>query len=280
MNVDSARLGETAARPARIWYQSFVDPVEQGPYIRRLQQRLDALAAPGVRYEVHGISPPDRHLSALTELRCAVRTVRHALQAEAEGCDAFVIGHFQEPGLLECRATVDIPVIGLGEATMLQACTLGRSFGLVTINPVFIPWHRDQIIRLGLQQRSVGVRALDTQVASYVRAFEERSAYEEIRAAFAQQAQPLVDAGAEVLIPAGGLPMLLLADERGYTVDGALVLNGIAVVAAMAEAALRLHRITGAACSRRGSFARAPREAIAEFLADAADGGPLPQPAT
>lgn len=259
---------------ARIWYQSFVDPVEQGPYLRRLQQRLDALAAPGVHYEVHGISPPDRHLSALTELRCAVRTVRHALQAEAEGCDAFVIGHFQEPGLTECRAAVDIPVIGLGEATMLHACTLGRSFGLVTINPVFIPWHRDQIIRLGLQQRAVGVRALDTQVASYVRAFEDRAAFEEIMAEFARQAQPLVDDGAEVLIPAGGLPMLLLADERGYTVGGALVLNGIAVVAAMAEAALRLHRVTGAACSRRGSFARAPREAIDEFLADAA--GPRP----
>jgi len=267
MNVDGARLGETVARPARIWYQSFVDPLEQGPYIRRLQQRLDALAAPGVRYEVHGISPPDRHLSPLTELRCAVRTVRHALQAEAEGCDAFVIGHFQEPGLVECRAAVDIPVIGLGEATMLHACTLGRSFGLVTINPVFVPWHRDQIIRLGLQQRAVGVRALDTQVASYVRAFEERSAYDEIKATFAQQAQLLVDEGAEVVIPAGGLPMLLLADERGYTVGGALVLNGIAVVAAMAEAALRLHRLTGAACSRHGSFARAPREAIAEFLA-------------
>lgn len=149
MNVVNERPGDTAVRPARIWYQSFVDPVEQGPYMRRLQQRLDELAAPGVRYEVHGISPPDRHLSPLTELRCAVRTVHHALQAEAEGCDAFVIGHFQEPGLLECRAAVDIPVIGLGEATMLQACTLGRSFGLVTINPVFIPWHRDQIIRLG-----------------------------------------------------------------------------------------------------------------------------------
>lgn len=259
-----------ATPAARIWYQSFVDPVEQAPYVGRLQQRLDALAGPGVRYDVQGLSPPDRHLSALTELRCAVRTVRNAIYAEAQGYDAFVVGHFQEPGLTECRCAVDIPVIGLGEATMLHACTLGRSFGLVTINPVFIPWHRDQIIRMGLQQRAAGVRALDTQVHSYVRAFDDDGAYGALKAAFVQQAQRLVDDGADVIIPAGGLPMLLLGRERALTVDGALVLDGIAVVAALAEAALRLQRSTGAVCSRRGSFARAPREAVDQFLADGA----------
>ena len=45
---------------SRIWYQSFVDPVAQRPYISRLQALLDAYAAPGTRFEVHGIDPPDR----------------------------------------------------------------------------------------------------------------------------------------------------------------------------------------------------------------------------
>jgi hypothetical protein len=30
------------SRPARLWYQSFVHPVEQAPYIKRLQGLLDA----------------------------------------------------------------------------------------------------------------------------------------------------------------------------------------------------------------------------------------------
>ena len=34
-------------RPARIWYQSFVHPVEQAPYMKRLQAALDAAASPG-----------------------------------------------------------------------------------------------------------------------------------------------------------------------------------------------------------------------------------------
>jgi len=251
----------------RIWYQSFVDPDEQAPYIRRLQEQLAACAAGGVRFVVHGISPPDRHLSPLTELRCAVQTVRNAIRAEREGYGAFVIGHFQEPGLIECRAALDIPVVGLGEASMLYACLLGRTFGLVTINPVFVPWHRDQLNRLGLAARAVGVRAIDTQVASWVRAFDDEDAYRQVKDDFERQARALVDAGAEVIIPAGGLPMQLFAREKDFTIDGAVVLNGIATVAVAAEAALKLRRLTGAAVSRRGTFAKAPPQAIEEFLA-------------
>jgi Asp/Glu/hydantoin racemase len=252
--------------PARIWYQSFVDPQEQRPYMLRLQEHLAEYAAPQVRFEVHGVSPPDRYLSPLTEFRCAAQAIRSGIQAQQEGYDAFVIGHFQEPGLIECRSALDIPVVGLGEASMLHACLLGRTFGLVTINPIFVPWHRDQLNRLGLGQRAVGVRAIDTQVATYMQAFEDEGTYQQVKADFARQARPLVDAGAEVIIPAGGLPMLLLAREKELTVDGAVVLNGIATIATAAEAALKLFRLTGVAASRQGTFAKAPAEAVEEFL--------------
>ena len=88
---------------SRIWYQSFVDPVAQRPYFTRLQALLDTYAAPDVRFEVHGIDPPDRYLSPLTEMRCAAQAVHNAIEAERSGCAAFVFGHFQDAGLLETR---------------------------------------------------------------------------------------------------------------------------------------------------------------------------------
>jgi Asp/Glu/hydantoin racemase len=203
----------------------------------------------------------------LTEFRCADQAIRAGIRAQQQGYDVFVLGHYQEPGLVECRAALDIPVIGLGEATMLYACMLGRTFGLVTINPVFVPWHRGQITRLGLGQRAVGVRAIDTQVTTYMQAFEDEGAYQRVKEEFGRQAEPLVEAGAEVIIPAGGLPMLLLAREHSLTIRGAVVLNGIAVVAAVAEAALKLYRLTRVAVSRQEAFAKAPPEALQEFLA-------------
>lgn len=253
-------------RPARIWYQSFVHPVEQAPYIARLQGLLDSVAGPGVRFEVHGLDPPDRFFHPLTEFRCAAQTIRLALEAERAGYDAFVIGHFQEPGLLEIRGAIDIPVVGLGEASMLAALTMGRRFGLVTIDPVFIDWHERQVRAHGFEQRVAGVRAIHADLPGFMRAFTDEAAYAAVRAEFVEQVRPLVAARAEVVIPAGGLPMLLFARECPFVVDGAVVLNGIATVAKAAEMAFALHRLTGAAVSRRGTYAKASADCVNEFL--------------
>jgi Asp/Glu/hydantoin racemase len=252
---------------ARIWYQSFVHPVEQAPYMQRLQALLDSVAAPGVRFEVHGLDPPDHVFHPLTEFRCAAQVIGHALEAEKAGYDAFVIGHFQEPGLIEIRSSVDIPVIGLGEANLLAALTLGYRLGLVTIDPVFIPWHDRQVRMHGLGERVVGTTALKMSLPAFMKAFTDETAYAGVRADFVAQVRPLIEAGAEVIIPAGGLPMLLFARESPFVIDDAPVLNGIAIVAKAAEMALALRSITNVVVSRRGTYAKAPAAAISEFQA-------------
>lgn len=254
------------SRPARIWYQSFVHPVEQKPYIERLQAALDAAASPGVKFEVHGLDPPDHLFHPLTEFRCAAQVIRIAVEAERSGYDAFVIGHFQEPGLLEIRGALDIPVIGFGEANVLAALSMGSSVGLVTIDPTFITWHERQVRAHGFDQRVVGVRAIHVDLPGFMKAFTDEAAYKQVRADFVTQVRPMVLEGAEVILPAGGLPMLLFARECPFVIDGALVLNGIAVVAKAAEMALALYRLTGATVSRRGTYAKASDACIAEYM--------------
>jgi hypothetical protein len=80
--------------------------------------------------------------------------------------------------------------------------------------------------------------------------------------------RPLIARGCDVLIPAGGLPMLLFAPEQPFLIDGALVLDGISTVSKAAEMAIALHRLTGVVASRRGLYSRAPDGAVADFLAD------------
>jgi hypothetical protein len=53
---------------------------------------------------------------------------------------------------------------------------------------------------------------------------------------------------------------------REFSIDGAIVLNGIATVAKAAEMAIKLRRLTGTVVSRRGLYAKAPPEPIREFL--------------
>jgi Asp/Glu/hydantoin racemase len=254
------------SRPARVWYQSFVHPTEQRPYIDRLQAYLDKAAGTGVKFEVHGLDPPDRHFHPLTEFRCAAQSIRNALEAERAGYDAFVIGHFQEPGLLQIRGAVEIPVVGLGEASMLAALSMGGRLGLVTIDPVFIDWHQRQIAAHCFDQRVVGVRSIQIDLPGFMRAFTEDASYASALADFIEQVRPLIAAGAEVIIPAGGLPMLLFAREKPLIIDGALVLNGIAVAVKATEMALALHNLTGSVVSRRGTYAKASAACIEEYL--------------
>ena len=72
-------------------------------------------------------------------------------------------------------------------------------------------------------------------LTGFMQAFTDEAVYAQVRADFVAQVRPLVEAGAEVIIPAGGLPMLLFSRERPFTIDGALVLNGIAVAAKAAR---------------------------------------------
>ena len=249
----------------RIWYQSFTDPDVDSPYFARLRDYVSGLAPPGATVEVHGLQPGDRYLHPLSEFRCSAQVLHNALTAQEQGYDAFVIGHFQEPGLQEARASVDIPVVGLGEATMLFACSLGRKVGLVTINPIFIPYHEDQITRYRLQDRVVAVRAVHGQVADYNRAFDDADLYERMKADFCRQVSPLLELGVDVIIPAGGYPMLLFAREPRFRVEGATVLNGLPVVLEWVGAALRLRSLNGTSVSRRSTYALPPVQAIEEF---------------
>lgn len=250
----------------KIWYQSFVDPSQQAAYFKTLEHALNDVSAKGVAFDVHGITPPDLELHRLTEFRCARQVICHAVKAQRQGYDAFAIGHFQDGGLYEARATVDIPVLGLGEAAMLYACTLGQKIGLVTINPVFIPMHEEQIERYGLGRRIVSVKAIETDPALLVRAFTDTRTFRMVLRQFQQQVAPLVNAGVEVLIPAGGLPSLLFSRIKNFTVGNALVLNCIAVLAKLTEAAVSLNRLNGTQASRLSTFQKPSAKALREFL--------------
>jgi hypothetical protein len=99
-----------------------------------------------------------------------------------------------------------------------------------------------------------------------MRAFTDEASYVRVRTEFVEQVRPLIATGAEVVLPAGGLPMLLFARECPFVIDGALVLNGIAVAAKATEMALALHRLTGAVVSRRGTYAKASTACVEEYL--------------
>ncbi len=247
----------------KIWFQGATDRTLMAPYLAKVEAHFKAILEPDFTFTLNTTTPPVTTTHALTEFRAARNFIRNAIEAERQGYDAVAINHFQDAGLMEAKAAVDIPVLGLGETTLLHSCTLGRKMGLVTINPAFIPWHEDQVIRYGLQSRVVGVRAVDAKVGDFVEAFAGKDAYDALYAKWERECRPLLDAGADLILPAGGLPMMLFG---GSLLEGAPVVNGMTLLAKTAEMTIKLRKLGGAQLSRRSNFAKPPEKALREFI--------------
>jgi allantoin racemase len=247
----------------KIWFQGATDRALMAPYLAKVDAHFKAILEPDFAFTINTTTPPVTTTHALTEFRAARNFIRNVMEAERQGYDAVAINHFQDAGLMEAKAAVDIPVIGLGETTLFHACTLGRKLGLVTINPAFIPWHEDQVIRYRIQDRVVGVRAVDANISDYIEAFARKEAFEALYPKWERECRTLLDAGADVIVPAGGIPMMLFG---GGTLDGAPVVNGMTLIAKTAEMIIKLRQLGGAHVSRRSNFARPPEKALREFL--------------
>ena len=249
----------------RIAWQSFVDNV---PYLERLEEYLNTIADPGTEVVVKGMSPPDRDFGRLTEFRCSVLAVDNALQAEEDGFDGFVLGHFQDPGLFPARSALQIPVVGAGESTLHWAAQLGRRIALVSIDDCFEVWHYEQADQYGLAGRISHVVGMGAVPEDFGLAFEgDDAAYRRLKDQFVELATPLVAGGADVLIPAGVLPGLLLTREHGMRVGHAAVVSCANVPLKCAEVAVKLFQTTGLAPSPGPSFTPAPERAKQDFRA-------------
>ena len=245
----------------------------------RLQDYLNAIAEPGTVVEVHGISPPDRSFGRLSEFRCAILAIDNGIAAEEAGYDAVVLGHFQDPGLLELKSAVSIPVIGTGEATLHFAAQQGRYLGLVTLDDVFRTMHLEQGDLYGLSGRISHVAGLNADPSDFSACFAgDLDAKARMIEAFRRVAEPMVAGGADVIVPAGVLPGLLIGSEHGLCFGHAPVVNCAAVALKSAEMYVRLQALNGFEPSRGPFCAKAPPQAIADFRKLVAEGrGPLAQ---
>lgn len=248
----------------KLYYQSYVDDSIGATYLAHLKKHIDSFAKGEV--DVQPLTPPDSYAHPVMEFRCARQVVRNAIVAARDNYDAIMLGHIQDSGLWESKSVVDIPVMGLGEATMLYACSLGMRIGIVTINPRFIPGFHKQIRHYGLEHRVAGVEAMPFEPGEMTKAFDSEEQYERVLNAFQQFAEPLVEKGIDVLIPGGGIPMLLFEREHNFNVKGAPVINGIPILIKMAEMAVELKQLNGLGVSRSSDMVIPPDYVLEELL--------------
>ena len=85
-----------------------------------------------------------------------------AAQTDAAG---YVIACFGDPGQYALRDQTPLPVVGIQQAAVMTALTLGQRFGVIAILPNSIPRHMRAFGAMGVLGRLAGDRALGLTVA-------------------------------------------------------------------------------------------------------------------
>lgn len=188
-------------------------------------------------------------------------TVFLEMLAEKRGTfDAAICAAFGDPGLGGARELFDFPVVGMAEAAMLVACTLGRSFGIVSFSKSLEPWFTEIVAWHGLSGRCAAIRTLDESFKSIDDVQEEK---ESVLVDLANRT--VANDQADVIILAGA-PLAGLANKIRERVPVPLV-DGIQAAVTMAEGLVRLNPRKATA----GTFRRpGPKDStgLAPSLAD------------
>lgn len=260
----------------RILYLSLSNEKYSSNYFPFLRRYADAVAAADTKLELRGARVGRIDSYRFWESLDTVSILDSVLDAEQRGFDAVAIGNILDPGLREARSMVDISVLGLGETSMLAACMMGSRFSLVGVNPYFGGRFEENVAKYGLKERLAALEFLSLTPHELDACFSDESARKRAVEAFLSAARSTLDAGSEVVIPAGGRLTAFLNAQGVREVDGAPVLDGTATLIAMTEAAVRVRAAAGTFVSRRRLYARAPEGVIRRVAAEYAESYHLP----
>ena len=106
--------------------------------------------------------PPGIESQRQADLTIAPMLQLAAAQKDAAG---YVIACFGDPGLHALRDQTALPVVGIQEAAVMSALTLGQRFGVIAIMAASIPRHLRAFGAMGVLDRLAGDRALGLGVA-------------------------------------------------------------------------------------------------------------------
>lgn len=266
----------------KLWYQSMSRQKSWSNYNVSLRRILEGIKDPDTEIEVHGITKigglaDQFHYLDYLESGEVLENVH---TAHKQGFDAFLIGNIGDPVIHAAREITTMPVLGLCETALHTACMMGKNFSLVTINEKFTPRIIDNVHRYKLQDRLAAVNRMTIdRINDLDEGFTSAAARKRIVAQFLKAANANVDAGAEVIIAAGGVVMALLAEAGVHeAAKNTPILNGIVSLVKMGEAAVKMNRIMGGHfLSKRLYYAPPSSDQIDEIRAHYGDVYPTVQ---
>jgi Asp/Glu/hydantoin racemase len=236
-------------------------------YRAHLVAHLESVKRPDTEITFSGVEDGSLALDfdAVVSLNSMSRggVLHKIVQADAEGYDVVAIGCMLDPALAEARELVDIPIVSLGEATLLFSCMLGQTVSGVAFSDKQALRYTRQAHDMGLRDRVVPFESLGIDFPTLAAGFRQPEPMVE---GFRRAASRLVAQGVEVVIPACATLDLFLAEAGIDEVDGARVLHADATLLKLAESFADLGKL-GVTVSRKLRYKGPRPERRDEILA-------------
>lgn len=146
-------------------------------------------------------------VEAAVAAHAVLQTVEQEVARAETPFDACLLACFGEPGIGAVRECLNVPVVGMAEASIMAAMQRGDRYAIVTVGQRWPGMLREQIRQLGLEARCAAIIALPGNALDYVSRSPESAAQVSLAldAAVAQGADVVIVAGAAL---AGYLPVL------------------------------------------------------------------------
>jgi len=177
--------------------------------------------------------------------------IEKTVNAEREGFDAVVIGCFYDPGLREARELVEIPVVGVCEASLHVASMLSAGkFSVLVGRRKWIPKMADNASNYGFDNRIASWRVLDLTVP-------DMHDLEKTQAAILREARGAVeeDMAECVVLGCTGMAGQAMRAQEEYSVP---VLDPVLMGVKMAELSATLWKRYGVSHSKIGGYEAPP----------------------
>ncbi len=251
----------------KIWWQSSSPIHRLHDYRTALEAHLESVKRAQTEIAVNGVDDGsmDLHYNAVVALNSygPGGVLNKIIQAADHGYDAVAIGCFLDPAMQEAREVVGIPVLGLGETSMLTACMLGEKFSGVAFHAKQSQYYDRKAFEYGLRDRHLPFGDLGIDFTEVQDGFSNPARMTE---RFVREAKRLAGEGAEVILAACATVNAIIHREKITEVGGALVLDCNAVLLKMTEAMAELKESIGLAPSRRLLYQGPPRRSLDDWM--------------
>ena len=253
----------------RIWLQKHVVEGRMPALDQWYREHIAAVVDPGTEVSIrtlprhaYQVDIPNQFVSSgALAVRFNHYFAQTALQAERDGYDAWVIAAGQDPGLPAARTLATIPTLGYG-STVFHHCARDEiRFGIIGFEPGLRELIADNVHRYRFGDLLASYSVLPGHSDAVAAAFAGQPG--QFLEQFGVEADAAAAAGAQVIIPAEGLPAEILWHYGIHDVAGLPVLDPLGMLLKAAETEVRLRALGCVGRPTTGfSYVRPPAEII------------------